>query len=261
MTNLQDYLEQLELSETEAKLYLKLLKTGPIKVRDLATAIGIKRTTVYIYIDQLVERGLIVKLVKGAQKLIAASDPESTLKSLVEQKMQKAKTLQEDFPKMLETINTSMPVFKDVDDAQIKYFKGINAIKKVYEEAFSGNEFRSYVKVEETSKLSSDNPNLFSNAFKNNKKLKVWEIMYDSPTSRRQAFRLLSETNNYFYKFMPSELKWSLTSEDILMYDGKVALINYKEKISCVVLQSADYYNNSKEIFDFIWKIIPEPNP
>ena len=54
---------------------------------------------------------------------------------------------------------------------------------------------------------------------------------------------------------MPKNLK--LSSEDILIYDGKVAIINYTGKITSMVLHSRDYYSNSAELFDFIWEILP----
>jgi predicted transcriptional regulator len=259
MNRVVDYLEQLDLSEIEAKLYLSLLKTGPISVRELAKATGIKRTTTYMYVDQLLERGLVMKLVKGARKLVGAIAPNDSLQRLVDEKIQKVQNIQNDFSGMLKEINTSLPDVNHNEDAEIKYLKGISAVKRIYNEAFSGKEFRSYVKVEEAPVLSSDNPGFFAEAFKKNKNLKVWEIMYDSPASRRQAFKTLSQQVNYFYKFMPPELKWSITSEDILIYDGKVAIINYKGNVSCAVLHSADFYNNSKELFDFIWRILPEP--
>lgn len=259
MDKIINYLKQLELSEIESKLYLTLLKQGPTSVRDLAATIDIKRTTAYFYIDQLVEKGLITKIIKGSRKLIEANAPEDSLQHLVEMKLKEAISIQEEFPSMIKTLSTSIPHMERTEDSEIKYFKGINSVKKIYEEAFACSELRSYAKVEETPVLSSDNPGLFSNAFKNNKNLKVWEIVYESPHSRRQAMKILSEHNSYFYKFMPQDLKWSLTSEDILIYDKKVAIINYKGKVSCVVLQSPDYYNNSKEIFDFVWKMLPEP--
>lgn len=258
MRQISDYLEQLGLSDIETKIYLSLLKSGPVSVRDVAKATGINRTTTYLHIDQLVEKGLIIKLVKGAQKLIAANQAQECLQELVNKKIAEAKLAQQELPKVLTAITNSIPN-KSAENSELKFLKGKNALKKIYEEAFNAAEFRSYVRVEDAPVLSSDNPTFFSSAFKNNKKLKVWEIMYDSPASRRQAFKTLSLTNNYYYKFMPPELKWSLTSEDILMYDGKVVIVNYKDDISIVVLQSADYYNNSKEIFDFIWKILPEP--
>src|SRR5258708_21255488 len=95
-----DYLKQLDLSDVEAKLYLTLLQSGPASVRDLAQTVDIKRTTAYFYIDQLVEKGLIMKLVRGSKKLVAASEPEN-LQSLVEEKITNAKDVEKRFPDIL----------------------------------------------------------------------------------------------------------------------------------------------------------------
>ena len=62
-----EYLKQLDLSEIEAELYLILLNKGSLSVRDLAEISGIKRTTAYIYIDQLIEKGLVLKVVKESK--------------------------------------------------------------------------------------------------------------------------------------------------------------------------------------------------
>ena len=253
-----EYLKQLDLSEIEAELYLILLNKGPVSVRDLAEISGIKRTTAYIYIDQLIDKGLVLKMVRESKKLVAANQPESSLKFLIEQKLQIANSTQKALPEILTIINNT-PHAKNINDAEIKYLKGINSIRSIYEEAFKGNEIRSYVKVEEKADLSPDNADLFHKALNKNKKLKIWEIVYESPFSRRQAMRILSQSKSYFHKFMPSDLNWSITSEDIVMYDGKVAIIDYKGRVGAVVLQSNDFYHNSTQIFDFIWRILPEP--
>ena len=62
MDKIIDYLKQLELSDTEAKLYLALLKSGPTGVKELAEKVDVKRTTAYFYIDQLIEKNLIIKI-------------------------------------------------------------------------------------------------------------------------------------------------------------------------------------------------------
>lgn len=258
MDKIISFLKHLELTDGEAKLYITLLKSEPITIRELASKTGIKRTTAYLYIDQLVEKGLIIKLVKGTRKLISATEPKDNLHVLIEKKIQTAKTIKENFPEILETINVSLPQTNHIENAEIKYLKGINAVRKIYEEAFNGKEIRAYVKVEDNPKLSSDNIKLFTEALKKNKKLKMWEIIYKSPAAREQSINSLAKSYNYFYKFMPPDLKWSITSEDILIYDGKVAIINYKDKVSSIILSSPDFYNNSKELFDFIWKILPE---
>lgn len=253
MDGIVDYLKLLDLSDIEAKLYLTLLQSGPTSVRDLAQTIDIKRTTAYFYIDQLVDKGLIMKLVKGSKKLVAANDPDN-LQHLVEKKLTNAEAVQQGFPDILKTINTTLPQMIDAGNAEVRYYKGANGAKKIYEEALKSKELRTYVKVEIANGLFGNNVNIFDKAFIKNSQLKVKEIIYDSPLVTRDVKQILSQNKRYSYKLMPKEL--NLTSGDTLIYDGKVAIINYKGSMHSIILQNKDYYNNSKELFDFIWKII-----
>lgn len=256
MKTLIDYLKQLDLSEIEAKIYINLIEGGPKRVRELAEAVGLKRTTAYLHIESLVSKGLISEEVKESGVRISANPPQR-LKYLVEQKLKTAQSLNEQLPGVLNTIKTSFSQqLTPPEETEIKYLKGINSIRAIYEEALSTNELRSYVKLEEVGGIFPDNITLFNNAFNKNKRLIVREILYDSSPSDQQTSRLLSKNNRYYYKLIPKDLK--LTSEDILIYNSKVAILNYKSKLNGVVLHNIDYYNNSKELFDFIWKMIPD---
>ena len=254
MDKVIEYLKQLDLSDVEARLYLRLLQSGPTSVRDLAQTVDIKRTTAYFYIDQLVEKGLIMKLVRGSKKLVAANEPEN-LKFLVDKKIASAKSVQENLPAVLSNLKSTLPETAEIDNAEIKYYKGIQGVKKIYQEAIKASEIRSYVKLEETGGIFTNNIDFFTQAFSNNENLIIREILYNSPLSKEQAPKLLSKNKRYFFKFMPSELK--LTSGDVLIYDNKVAILNYQNILNGVVLNNKNYFNNSKELFDFIWKIIP----
>lgn len=249
------YLEQCELSEIEAKLYLALLETGPATIRDLAERIKIKRTTAYFHMDLLIEKGLVMKLVKGAQKLFAVCPPKESLKTLVEQNLQKAEQLNKNLPDILQTIQTMLPQVRDISEAEIRYYKGKNGVRKIYEEALKANELRSYVKIVDTGGIFPNNVDLFNDAFKQNPNLTIKEILYDSPLAKEQAPLVLSKNKRYAYKFIPNDTK--LSSEDTLLYDGKVAIINYSGSINSVVLKSMDHYRNSIALFDFIWRTIP----
>jgi sugar-specific transcriptional regulator TrmB len=254
---LLSYLKTLGLSEIEAELYLNMISIGPLSVRELAQNSGIKRTTAYLYIDQLVEKGLAMKIVKNTKKKVAATPPDQ-IQALIHEKLSTIESIKKETPDVLKKLSAIHPR-PNPQDAEIKYFKGLNAARRIYEEAFSGEEMRSYVKVEEQDNLSPDNMIYFEKALKKNKKLKMWEIVYESPLSRRPPMVIASQREKYFFKLMPKELKWSITSEDIVMYQNKVAIISYTDNISAIVLHSPDFYNNSKEIFDFIWRILPEP--
>jgi sugar-specific transcriptional regulator TrmB len=254
MDNIVDYLKQLDLSDVEAKLYLTLLKSGPTSVRDLAATIDIKRTTTYFYIDQLVEKGLIIKLVRGAKKLVSANEPES-LKPLVEEKLAQAKTVKQDFPTILKTLANSLPQDTDMGNAEVRYYKGANGVRKIYEEALQADELLSYVNITDVENMFPSNINIFDQAFQKNKKLTIREIVEDSPASRNQV-KLLTQNARYHFKFLPRDVK--IAASDILIYNGNVAIISVREHITGVIFHNVDYHNISKELFNFMWRMLPD---
>ena len=56
-------LQDAGLSETEAKIYLAALELGQTSVSRIARKSGIKRTTIYLSLENLMEKGL--RLVKS----------------------------------------------------------------------------------------------------------------------------------------------------------------------------------------------------
>jgi len=254
MQKILDYLEQLGFSKIEANIYWKLLESGPMTVAKLAQTVKLNRTAMYPYIHSLLKRGIIAEIMQYGRKQLVATDPEQ-LHYIIERKMDSLKAVEAKFPDVLETINTILPQERKAHTAEIAYYQESSNARKIYEEALSSDEFRAYVKIRKTKGLFPDNANIFNTALKKNKKLRIWEIIYDTTSTTIEAQQVHTINPRYQYKFMPTELK--LTSEDILLYANKVAIINYKETIKIIVLQNPDFYNNLKELFDFMWNIIP----
>ncbi|MBA3724620.1 MAG: winged helix-turn-helix transcriptional regulator [Candidatus Levybacteria bacterium] len=252
MEKLIEYLKQLELSELEAKLYLTLLKTGPITVRELAADVNIKRTTAYLYVDQLVEKGLVIKLVKGSKKLVTAEDPKN-LETLIEKKLREAQEVKQNFPDILSSLNATISQQETKHEAEIKYYKGKNGVKKLYEEALQAQEVRSYVNVEEISKTFPDNYHLLDVAYKSNPNIKIFEICEDSQKTRE---RIKSANKNHSYKVLPKKMK--LTSTDVLIYEDKIAIIDLKGATSGIVLSSSDLSKNFQLLFNCLWDVLPD---
>lgn len=253
MNKLNVFLEQLDLSEIEASLYTGLLDNGPMSVRDLAVFTKMKRTTAYFYIDQLVEKGLVVKLSHGTQKLVTVSQPKESLQYLVEEKERQAKQLKGVFPDMLTAIKTTLPKIKTNTEAEIKYYKGKNGVKKIYEETLKGKEVRSYVNAEEIAKAFPDNYQLLDIAYDSNPEIKIFEICEESPTTRK---RLLNPQKNHLYKVLPKNKK--LTSQDVLISDDKIAIIDLKGSTNGIVITSVDLAKNFRLLFDLLWDVLPD---
>lgn len=254
MSKIITFLTQLDLSDVEAELYLKLLSLGTTTISDLARDMGIKRTTAYLYIDSLIDKGLATRIIRGTKKFIAATDPKD-LGHLIEKQRNKLDTLKKDFPEVLENIKKLFPGVEKAKDIEVRIYKGKQSARDIHEEAFNAHEVRSYARVDPHDRLYPDNAEVFKDAFKNNTKLVWWEFLYDPMSKVEISQQIEDSTDRYFYKYMPADIK--LNSQDILMYDGKVALIDYRQKMTCIVLQSEDFYSILKELFDFMWKSFP----
>ena len=255
MQNTTDYLAQLGLTKNEISAYTKLLETGPLPVQKLAQLLHINRTSMYVYVDELIEKGVITKIVQGTQSQVESVPPHEVLQKLLEEKEQATKNLKEQLPTMAQAFLTAFPEVKQSSDAEIRYYKGRQGVKKIYEEVLKSKEIRSYVNIEDVLSTFPENRKLFDNAFNNNLTMKMFEIVEDSPKAR-ERFGITFKRDRYSYKFLPKRM--NLKAQDILIYDGNVSFINLKNNITGVVLRNIDLYNNFKLLFDFIWEVLPE---
>ncbi|MEK7570719.1 MAG: helix-turn-helix domain-containing protein [Patescibacteria group bacterium] len=257
MKNILDSLTQLGFSKTEANFYIILLKSGPMTVAELAEKAKLHRTAAYSHIDSLMEKGVLAKTTGAGSKIVA--NPPEHLYYLLEQKANEIKTLQTKLPTVISALNTSFLQQKIAYPSEIKYYKGKTGVKNIYQECTKAKEIRSYFNQDDVRKIFPENGDLLHAAFTHNLKLVIHEIVEYS-TLAVQRMNSYKENKRHLYKFLPKDIK--ITANDILIYDGKVAIINVGDKnnVTGVVLSNKDYYNNSVQLFNLLWRLLPESN-
>jgi len=72
-------LEKAGLTGNEAKVYLELLKKGPLSANELAKDIGMDRTLSYTILNNLIEKGLVNYNIKSNKKFFKATSPNHLL--------------------------------------------------------------------------------------------------------------------------------------------------------------------------------------
>jgi sugar-specific transcriptional regulator TrmB len=262
MKQIIEYLEKLDFSETEAKIYLALLQSGPMTVAQLAQAIAINRTAVYPYLSKLQKTGILAEILQNSRKQLVAAEPEK-LQYLIQKKEESINAIKETFPEILNTIQSSLKQPKQEERVKVRYYQGQLGVREVYDEALQGTELRSYFNSELIRDVLPGNAQLFLNALEKNEHIKIREILQDTNISHKQRHEFVEKIRHpqkYASKFLPQGVK--LSAADILIYDGKVAIVNAGDRnnITGVIMQNSDYYNNSKELFDLMWKMLPETN-
>ncbi|MBN1617928.1 hypothetical protein JW887_01125, partial [Candidatus Dojkabacteria bacterium] len=248
-------LQQLGLSHQEVLLYVNLLKNNYSTTSSISKIIKEPRTNTHRYIGKLVKKGLVSRSLRDSQKLLIAENPnkiELLLKNQEiahEEKLKEIRDTQENVYKVITQLN-QYKNSSDEEMIEVKYYEGKLGARSIYIEAFAAEELRSYVNLGAAHKTFPENSQLYIDCQKKKSSSIVKEIIDNSEVSVTKATEY-AKSNNFKFKIAPYKMNIDLI--DILIYDGKVAMINFRNSIVGSVLINKDYYLNSKVSFDFMW--------
>jgi len=79
-------LKEAGFEEKEAEIYLAVLELGKATVSDISRKSGIKRTTIYEYLDKLTSESLLYKTIRKKRIFYAAENPDKLVKILEKRK-------------------------------------------------------------------------------------------------------------------------------------------------------------------------------
>lgn len=248
--SVKNFLLDFGLTEKEITVYTTLLKTGSNTIMNLARETGIKRSTTHNTVEELIKKGLVSQTNYGERRMVIAEDPDK-LKFLMEQKKWDINKLEKNLPDIIDTITHIVPTSRETNTSEVKYYTGEKGIQLIYNEALKAKELRSYANIKKIFEVFPDNSDIFIQSHKNNKDLNLWEIVEDSDIARNYAEKFTAK-DRYHYKVSP--VSFTAGALDVLIFDGRVAIISVKEGVTGMVISNKDYFNNTKEVFDFVWR-------
>ena len=119
-------LKPFGLREKESEVYSTLLKSGPSLANKLAKKTNLVRTTVYDYLETLVEKGFATYTIQGGKKYFQAVGPERLLEIFEERKTAEATSL-----KMLVT---QLKQIQNTEEKKVKVdvFEGKEGMKTAF---------------------------------------------------------------------------------------------------------------------------------
>ena len=120
--------EILDLDELEVKIYLNLLRTGPITASALAKELDVDRARMYRTVDKLVSRN-IISTTLSSPKLCIAVDPHDALKIALGRKEDEINKIKKSGEAIIDKINneittnqiSTVPTFRVVQGRQNIY--------------------------------------------------------------------------------------------------------------------------------------------
>jgi sugar-specific transcriptional regulator TrmB len=240
MKNLLGDLKEAGLKEKEAKIYLAILELGEANIAQISQRSGINRSTVYLALKTLKEKGLLLT-VKKSRTLLYAEDPRKMLGDLEKKKA----VLERVMPNLLAS-------FAFIDKKpEVKYFEGEEGIKKIYEDvlkmpnsemlAWYSNEYKEFF----------DEKFFFDYFIPERKRKRIWLRSIYPEDAAMRALASNNEEQLRQSRFVNNE-KFKLESEICLYANNKIGIIAYKDQLG-VIISSQTIFNTLKSIFEVMW--------
>lgn len=240
--NIYKLLTEFGLSEDQVKVYLAALELGEASMQDLATKSGVKRTSIYNFIKELIDKKLIITGKNKKRITYAAIHPEQ----LVEYEKVKILELQRFLPELLTIYNQSK------GKPKVTFHEGKDGINEVFVEMLKE---KQPINAWSDYGLISDefDDKYFDGLFLERAKQQIVSrnIVSYSP----KAWMLSKDDAKYL-----RETKFCTNGEfktEITICGNKVALNNYREeKPFSVLIEDEAVAHTLRTIWESVWKSI-----
>lgn len=243
--NIQKELEKQGLDPKKAKVYLAVLELGRATTIEISQKTKIKRTTVYDIVLDLLRMGYVAEARKGKRRLFIAEDPEVLLNKN-EQRLLEFKDI---IPILTEIRSQSVP------KPTIKFYDGVLGVRTIMEELLN---------IEKKEQLFwssiSDLIDFFGNRYMESwvkRRIKRGILSKVLLTKKRNVPDIYMQSNNKFLR----EIRWLpksyLFNGVVCIFDNKVGYISSKEESFGFIIESNEFSQVMRLIFESSWAITP----
>ncbi len=242
---LEQTLQQIGLTEKQAKIYLACLELGECSIKEIARKAELKRTTIYDIIDDMIKAGFIKTIMQGKKKKYLAAEP-SELESIIK----KREILLAQILPQLNSLNNSGGT-----KPKVWFYEGKEGLKKAYADTLKYNgELLSFASEHVAHILGK---NWVENYFRKRIKRKI-HVRAIMPSAEYLTKEIISRDRKQLRMTKTINPNKYLFSIEINLYGHrKVAFMSSKEE-TALVIEAPEIYNTLKLIFEFFWDTLPE---
>ncbi len=232
--SIEKILEGIWLSENESKIYLALLKLWKSGITNIAKISGVKRTTIYNYLNPLLEKNFIKRSISWKRILFIAENPKNLLKIFEEKKNNFLSKLP-----LLEGIYN-----ENNTNTNLEFYEWKNNLKELYKKIWSNwKDIFTFFSPEIFYKY-------FTEEFDSSLEQKYWRT------------KTLIKNNNFSKKHIENNPKSEIKllpkdfeiDVDIIITWNSIIMISF-EPMYAVKLKNKPLSEFHKNIFNFFWKI------
>lgn len=243
---MQKKLQEYGLSEKEAAVYSAALELGPATADQLAKHSEVKRSTTYLQIESLQEKGLMSSYEEGKKTLYTPESPENLARLIDRQKAtldQRQRELEKELPDLVR-------MFEGAGERPVvRFYQGKEGIVTVREEMLGcvSKITRVFFAADQMEKLFTDEERAAYTRQRESLGIEL-HLLY----TRSEGPFTDTDATNSKRKFLETGDHFPIKN-DISVYDDKVAFFSMSGNPFAVVIQSSSVAITMASLFDIIW--------
>lgn len=227
-------LKEIGLSDSEAKIYITLLKLGEATVAEISQDSGLHRTNIYDSLEKLKEKGLVSYLSKENKQFFRALDPENLISYLKE----KEESINKIIPELNE-IKSKIP-----EKVTVEIFKGKQGMKSALKDILLKK--KKVIGYSVAGQLRKYLPEFAKYYFREQNKYKIiHKFIYT-------AGIIKPPTKYYKIKYLSKEFRSTTIN---ICYDNIILNLIWEPEIVAIKIKSKELSDNFKKHFNLLWKI------
>ncbi len=236
---IKDKLRELGFSEKETGVYLALLAIGSAVASDIAKRAGIKRSTAYVILDALLERGLVSALDRRGVRMYHAAPAEQLVRHMKDM-ASRYEGFADVAKELLPALNASRRTEPERAPApKVQFFQGAKGIKTVYEDTLSSLE-----DIRVHAAFVHDAPTATYDAHKK----PMVSMRLVTPDAAAGGKKASVSSREILRKAVSADREDADASSEINVYDDRVVFISSAENFA-VVIESKELASAFKKTF------------
>lgn len=242
--NIEEILKNVGFKDKKARVYRACLELGQANAQEIAKKAEVERTSVYALLDSLEKEGLLSATLKKKTEYFIPAPPQK----LVELLKGKAELLEKYLPLFVSLYKSS-----DIRP-RIRFYEDRESIKEILKDTLTCKE----KKIRSVSS-AKDLLDLLGKDFMNHhieKRVKAGiQTISLRPQEKEPEHWYLAAKNKEVLRtvrFLPKNVSFDVVC---LIYDYKVALISSRKENFGFIVESKEFSDFMKTIYDFFWQV------
>ena len=242
-----DALRKIGLTENEIKIYLDLLKSGSSTAYDIGKRTGIYRVHVYDKLEQLMTKGLVTHVYRGAKKFFHATSPDK-IKQYLEDKKRDLEAQEEAVDSILPELEAMANLPKE--DTFVEVFKGNEGLKYFLKDIIKVGKEVLITGIDDQ-KYQDALPTFMKQYFRDLKKNKIKERII---TVKRKGVFLFNKelAPTTIYRFLEAT---QFNPTNTFIYGNKVVIVTWGSPVTAVMIKNNEIADTYRSHFEHLWRV------